>query len=417
MKKVVVVGAGFGGLWATRALARDRRIQVTVIDRKNHHLFQPLLYQVATAGLSPADIATPIRAILAPYRNVEVYLDEVTGIDLQRKIVTRRGGDENYDALVLACGAAHSYFQHPEWEKFAPGLKTLDHATEIRQNILAAFEIAEKTFDPALRDAHLTFIVVGGGPTGVELAGSIAELAKFTLARDFRHIDLRQTKIILVEAGPRVLAAFDPALSEKARRALEELGVRVELNARVTQVTREAAHLGDRLIPARTIIWAAGVQASPVGKLLGVETDRAGRVPVGADLALAGDPSVFVIGDMALFRDERQGELPGLAPVAMQQGRHVARNIIADLDGSAREPFRYLDKGTMATIGRKKAVLQMKGLRLSGFLAWLGWIFVHLLFLIGFRNRLLVLLQLAWSYFTFGRGARLIVREQRGETP
>lgn len=412
MKKVVVVGAGFGGLWATRALARDPRIQVTVIDKKNHHLFQPLLYQVATAGLSPADIATPIRAILAGYPNVEVYLDEVTGIDPIAKTVTRTNGVENYDALVLACGATHSYFNHPEWEKYAPGLKTLDHATEIRQNILEAFEIAEKTFDSELQKAYLTFIVVGGGPTGVELAGSIAELAKFTLARDFRHVDLSKTKIVLVEAGPRVLAAFDPALSEKAKRALEELGVHVELNARVTNVTAEAAYLGDRVIPSRTIVWAAGVQASALGKLLPAEVDRAGRVPVGDDLSLAGHPEIFAIGDMALFKDHKHGELPGLAPVAMQQGECAARNIIGDLDQKPRATFRYFDKGTMATIGRKKAVLQMKGLKMSGFFAWLGWIFVHLLFLIGFRNRLLVLLQLAWSYFTFKRGARLIVREK-----
>lgn len=408
--RVVVVGGGFGGLSCARALGNQKGVEVTLIDRRNHHLFQPLLYQVATAGLSPAEIAAPIRSVLSKERNVRVILAEVTGIDLSRGSVQTAEADYAYDTLVLACGASHSYFGHEEWEAFAPGLKTLEQATEIRRRALLAFEEAEKSADPERQKAFLTFAVVGGGPTGVELAGALAEISRKTLGKDFRMIDPSRTRVLLIEAGARVLAAFDESLSKRATRDLERMGVQVWTQTRVTKVTDDGVELGSEKVRAKTVIWAAGVKPSRLNELLPGERDSAGRVRVEPDLSLKGHPEVFVLGDQAHALDAKTGQpLPGLAPVALQQGRATARNILRSLRQQPREAFRYLDKGQMATIGRKKAVLQVGRVRLGGYLAWLSWLFVHIYFLIGFKNRLMVFIQWAWSYFTFKRGARLIV--------
>ncbi|MEW6432837.1 MAG: NAD(P)/FAD-dependent oxidoreductase [Myxococcota bacterium] len=410
---VVIIGGGFGGLSAARRLAR-RPVRVTLIDRQNHHLFQPLLYQVATAGLSPADIASPIRSLLAKHRNVEVRMGEVTGVDLAAKRVRLKDGVEmTYDALIVAAGVRHAYFGRDDWEKDAPGLKTLDDALEIRRRVLSAFEAAETEPDAAVRDALLTFVVVGAGPTGVELAGAIAELARFTVARDFRAFDPRKARVVLVEAGPRMLSAFDEKLSDSARRAIEKLGVEVRLSTRVTEVRADGVKLGDAFLPARTVLWAAGVQGPPLARALGVELDRAGRVKVQADLTIPGHPDAYVVGDLASFEVEGGGTLPGLAPVASQQGQHAADNVLAGLEGRARQPFRYVDKGIMATVGRAAGIAQTGRLKLSGFPGWLAWLFIHILFLVGFRNRLLVMIQWTWAWFTYGRGARLIT----GVTP
>ena len=410
---VVIIGGGFGGLSAARRLARGP-VRITLIDRQNHHLFQPLLYQVATAGLSPADIASPIRSLLARYENVEVRMCEVTGVDLAGKRVHLRDGEDvPYDALVVAAGVRHAYFGHDAWEADAPGLKTIDDALEIRRRVLSAFEDAETEADPAVRDALLTFVVVGAGPTGVELAGAIAELARFTVARDFRAFDPRKARVVLVEAGPRMLAAFDEKLSDSARRALEKLGVEVRLSTRVTDVRADGVQLGDAFLPARTVLWAAGVQGPPLARALGAELDRSGRVKVQPDLTIPGHPDAYVVGDLASFEVEGGGTLPGLAPVANQQGAHAAENILSALNGQPRLPFRYLDKGIMATVGRAVGIAQTGRLKLSGFLGWLAWLFIHILFLVGFRNRLLVMIQWTWAWFTYGRGARLIT----GVTP
>lgn len=410
---VVIIGGGFGGLSAARRLARGP-VRVTLIDRQNHHLFQPLLYQVATAGLSPADIASPIRSLLAKHENVEVRMGEVTGVDLAgQRVHLRDGLDVPYDALVVAAGVRHAYFGHDAWEADAPGLKTLDDALEIRRRVLSAFEDAETEADPAVRDALLTFVVVGAGPTGVELAGAIAELARFTVARDFRAFDPRKARVVLVEAGPRMLAAFDERLSDSARHAIEKLGVEVRLSTRVTDVRADGVQLGDAFLPARTVLWAAGVQGPPLARALGVELDRSGRVKVQPDLTIPGHPDAYVVGDLASFAVDGGGTLPGLAPVANQQGAHAAENILAALSGQARQPFRYLDKGIMATVGRAVGIAQTGRLKLSGFLGWLAWLFIHILFLVGFRNRLLVMIQWTWAWFTYGRGARLIT----GVTP
>ena len=409
---VVIVGGGFGGLEAARRLNRPD-VQVTLVDRQNYHLFQPLLYQVATAGLSPGDIASPIRNLVATDRNVEVRMGEVTGVDLAAKRVKLTDGELSFDSLVLAAGVRHSYFGKGEWEGDAPGLKTLDDALEIRRRVLLAFENAEREDDAAKRAAWLTFVVVGGGPTGVELAGAISELARFTIAKDFRRFDPRTAKIVLVEAGARVLAAFDTGLSGKARSSLEKLHVDVRLQTRVLNVTSEGVQLPDGFLPARTVLWAAGVEAPPLSKTLGVELDRSGRIKVQADLSLPGHPDVYAIGDLACFTLPDGTTLPGLAPVALQQGKHVARNIEAALAGKSKEPFHYVDKGIMATVGRASGIAQAGALKLSGMLGWLAWLFIHILFLIGFRNRLLVMFQWAWAWFTYGRGARLIT----GTTP
>jgi NADH dehydrogenase len=405
---VIVVGGGFGGLYAARELARQP-LRVTVIDRHNYHLFQPLLYQVATAGLSAPDIASPIRGLLSRFPNVEVRLDEVTQVDLASKKVQLRSGIAlDYDSLVVATGATHSYFGHPEWERDARGLKSIDDALELRRRVLLAFETAEVEPNPLERQRLLTFVVVGGGPTGVELAGALGELSRFTFRSDFRHIDPRQARIVLVEAGPRLLAAFDARLAEKAKHSLERLGVEVKLDTRVTQVSEKGVQLGDAMLPAHTVMWAAGVQANPLGRTLGVPVDKLGRVFVNEDLTVPGHAEAYVIGDLAAFKLPDGDTLPGLAPVAMQQARHAARNIAATREGKRRTPFAYFDKGIMATIGRSAGIAQTKGLRLSGFIGWLAWLFIHILYLIGFRNRVLVLFQWAWAFLTFQRGARVI---------
>jgi len=405
--RVVIVGGGFGGLSASKALAKQS-FDVTLIDRNNHHLFQPLLYQVATAGLSPADIASPIRGIIGSQRNTTVMLAEVSGVDTARKEVITDGRRVAYDYLVLATGARHAYFGHDDWATFAPGLKTIDDATYLRRRILLAFERAENETDEEERRRLMTFVVIGGGPTGVEMAGAIAELAKRALAADFRSIDPRGARIILVEAAPRVLTSFTETLSDTARRSLEQLGVQVRLGAAVTDCSCEGVRLGGDFIPARTIIWAAGVMASSAGRWLGAETDRAGRVKVRADLSVPGHPEVFVIGDTAAATAPDGSMLPGVAPVAKQQGRYIARALIARSEGRTAEAFCYRDYGLLATIGRSRAVVQIGGLHISGFFAWVLWSVAHVYFLIGFRNRFIVALNWAWSYITFQRGSRLI---------
>ena len=404
--RVVIVGGGFGGLSVAKGLA-GQPFDITLIDRNNHHLFQPLLYQVATAGLSPADIASPIRAILREQKNVRVMLADVSGIDVARKEVIA-GCRVPYDYLVLATGARHSYFGHDNWATFAPGLKTIDDATYLRRRILLAFERAENESDAEERKRLLTFVVIGGGPTGVEMAGAIAELAKRALASDFRSIDPRCARIILIEAAPRVLTSFAEPLSEAARRSLEQLGVMVRLGTAVSECSCEGVRAGGEFIPARTIIWAAGVMASPAGRWLGAETDRAGRVKVRADLSVSGHPDTFAIGDTAAAVDASGTPLPGIAPVAKQQGQYVAGALIARSRGQTVAAFRYRDFGSLATVGRKRAIVQIGRLQLSGFVAWLLWSLAHIYFLIGFRNRFVVALNWAWGYITFRRGSRLI---------
>ncbi len=406
--KVVIAGAGFGGLTAAKTLA-GVSCDVTVLDRSNHHLFQPLLYQVATAALSPAQIAQPVRHILKEAQNVTVAMAEITQIDLEGRRVVAADGVYPYDYLILATGARHSYFGHPEWEKHAPGLKSIDDALEIRRRLLLAFEDAEKTDDEAVRKAALTFVVIGAGPTGVEMAGSIAEVARYTMMQDFRRIDPSQAKVYLLDAAPRVLPSFAESRSERAAQQLRKVGVEVRTGTGVKEVTPQGVQLEGEFIASRTVVWAAGNAASPLGGQLGTERDRAGRVQVEPDLSIVGHPEVFVIGDLACFTHQPDGKpLPGVSPVAMQQGRRAAKNILASIEGRERKPFKYFDKGSMATIGRNAAVADVRGLRMHGFSAWLAWLFVHLVFLIGFRNRVLVLIQWFWSYLNFYRGARLI---------
>jgi NADH dehydrogenase len=384
-------------------------LQVVLVDRVNYHLFQPLLYQVATAALSPGEIAEPLRAILRKYRNVEVLLGDVTHIDLDARTVTLRDGDVlGYDYLVLATGARHSYFDHPEWESMAPGLKSLADALEMRRRILLAFELAEREDDSARRQSLLTFVVVGGGPTGVELAGAIAEIARHTVSQDFRRIDPRQARVILLERGERVLETYPKNLSAKAQQALERLGVEVHVGKGATDVKPDHVVTGDETIPTYTTLWAAGVAASSLGRELGVEVDRSGRVPVKFDLSIPGHPEVFVLGDLALLRQPNGKLFPGIAPVAIQQGEAAADNIWRCTQGQSTRPFHYFDRGTMATIGRAAAVADIRGIHLWGFPAWMAWLVVHLFFLIGFENRLLVIVQWAASYVSYERGARLI---------
>jgi NADH:quinone reductase (non-electrogenic) len=411
-KRVVIIGGGFGGLKAAESLAR-LDVQITLVDRKNHHTFQPLLYQVATAGLSPAEIAAPIREILARHENVEVLLGEVVSFDLQHRIVKLHGFDLPYDYLVVAAGASHAYFGHDEWEALAPGLKTVEDALEIRRRVLLAFEMAER--HAAITGEHmpLTFVVVGGGPTGVELAGTLAEITRRSLSDDFRNIDPKTTRIVLLEAGPSVLASYPEDLRESAKRQLERLGVDVRLNSAVTDVRLGEIQVGNNIVHATLVLWAAGVSASPLGRALGGPVDRAGRVLVEPDLSLPGHPEVFVIGDLASLKQAEGAQLPGVAPVAMQEGKWVARQIAADLAGNPRVPFHYVDKGSLATIGRAAAVAEFGKVHISGFLAWLSWLFIHIFFLIGFRNRIIVMIQWAWSYFTYDRSARLITGESR----
>jgi len=410
--RVVIVGGGFGGLYAARAL-RNAPVAVTLIDRKNHHNFQPLLYQVATAGLSPGDIAKPLREILRGQKNAEVLMAEVTGFDLARKQVTLAGGEHPYDYLIVAAGARHSYFGHDEWEKFAPGLKTIEDALLMRRRILTAFEKAELEADVSGVQPPLNFVIIGAGPTGVELAGALAEVARKSLARDFRRIDPAQARIILFEGGPHVLPTYPQDLSRSAEEQLRALGVEVRTNAHVSCVEPDAVYVqpkggGEERVPAAAVLWAAGVQASPLGKLLGAPTDRCGRVLAGPDLALPGHPEVFVIGDLAFLQQANGHPVPGVAPAAIQMGNWTAKNIIRDLEHQPRRDFHYVDKGSLATIGRAAAIAQFGKLHISGFVAWMAWLLVHIFFLIGFRNRAMVITEWAWSYLTFQKSARLI---------
>jgi NADH dehydrogenase len=407
LPQVVILGGGFGGLAAARALAAAP-VRLLVLDRRNHHLFQPLLYQVATAGLSPAEIASPIRRILRRQKNATVLLAEATAVLPDKKRVTLSDGDVGYDWLIVATGATHSYFGHDAWAPFAPGLKTLEDALEIRRRVLVAFEAAEREPEAEKRRPWLTFVVIGGGPTGVEMAGAFAEVARHTLARDFRRIDPKTARVILVEAGPRILAAYPPELSERAVRQLEALGVQVWTGTGVTAVDADGVQMaGDRL-GARTVVWAAGVQGSPLARTLGVPLDRAGRVKVEPDLTVPGRPEVFVIGDLAAVEQDGRA-VPGVAPAAMQMGRHAGENVLRALRGEPLRPFRYRDKGSLATIGRSRAVAVFGALKLSGFVAWAAWLGIHIFFLIGFRNRFVVLFTWAWAYLTQQRSARLIL--------
>ncbi len=415
LPRVVIIGAGFGGLEAAKHLG-NKPVCVTVLDRTNYHLFQPLLYQVATAALSPADIAAPVRGILSKYENIEVLLAEAQGVDVEARVVRTTDREISYDYLIVATGSRHSYFGHGEWEKLAPGLKSLEDAVEIRRRILMAFEFAEKTQDPAARAAAMNFVIIGGGPTGVEMAGAIAEIARETLAKDFRHIDPSAARVILVEGDKRVLSGFPEDLSASAREQLEELGVEVITGTHAENLTEEGLEVAGKFIPCRVKIWAAGNTASFVGKTLGVPVDKAGRVVVQDDLTIPGHPEVQVIGDLANFTSAKDGKpLPGVSPVAIQQGRHAARNILHMVEGAKPQRFYYWDKGNMATIGRNRAVADLNIVHFSGFPAWLAWLFIHVLYLVGFRNRIAVLLQWAWAYVTFNKGARLITRNFQSE--
>lgn len=409
MTRVLIVGGGFAGLNAAKGLGGAQGVEVILIDKRNHHLFQPLLYQVAMAGLSPADIAAPIRGMLSRYSNIRVLLGTVESLDLERKIVEADIGEFSFDYLILCCGATHSYFGHDEWEEYAPGLKTLEQATEIRRRVLLAFENAERAADPEERRKYLTFVIVGGGPTGVELAGAIGEMSRYTLAKDFRSINAKSARVILVEAGPRILPMFSEPQAERAMRDLESLGVQVWVSCAVTNIDRDGVQVGKEGVQAGTVLWAAGVKASPLGRKTGLEIDAQGRVIVAPDLSVPSHSEIFVAGDQARHTHQTGKPLPGTAPVAMQQGRYIARIILGELKGEARPPFRFVDKGQMATIGRSRAILEMGSLRMVGFPAWLAWLAVHIYYLTGFEHRLLVVLQWAWSYLTFGRGARLIV--------
>jgi NADH dehydrogenase len=418
--RVVIIGGGFAGLAAARVLAQAD-VRLVMIDKQNHHTFQPLLYQVATAGLTPADIAHPIRSIIGQQANTEVIMGEVTGIDVEQRRVHLGAEHVSFDWLIVASGATHSWFNHDEWAEFATGLKTLDDATTIRRQILSAFERAERASDPVLRKSAMTFVIVGGGPTGVELAGAIAELARHTMARDFRHINPGHARVVLIEAGPRILSAFSEKSSARAMQDLKRLGVEVLTGHRVTRMDDWGVEAGSLNIPCGTKIWAAGVLASPLGKMLTAPLDSAGRVVTTPELHIPGNDRIWVAGDLVGITARDGRPVPGVAPAAMQQGRHVGRNILRQLNGQKPKQFRYVDKGNLATIGRAAAVAELPGLRLSGFLAWLVWVVVHIWFLIDFRNRIVVLFDWALAWFTFRRGARLITGTPvagnfRGET-
>ncbi|HEX7918468.1 MAG TPA: NAD(P)/FAD-dependent oxidoreductase [Gemmatimonadales bacterium] len=416
-KHVVILGGGFAGLYAAKALGRSG-LRVTVIDRQNHHLFQPMLYQVATAALSPGDIASPIRSILRNFPNTETILGDAVGIDTgARKVTLKDGSSVSYDYLIVATGARHSYFGKDQWERLAPGLKSIEDAEEIRRRILMAFEKAEREPDPVKRQGLLTFVVVGAGPTGVEVAGALAEIRNFALRRDFRHIDSREASVVLLEGGPRILGTYPPELSERAKLALRRLDVTVHEQTLVTEIRPDSVTAGGWTIPTHTVVWAAGNIASPILKTLGAPLDRQGRAIVGPDCSIPGHPEVFVLGDAAAFDHHGEGPVPGVCPAAIQMGKYAARAIAHDLAGRPRTPFHYFDKGSLAVIGRGRAVADIGRLHFGGFFAWLAWIFIHIFFLIGFRNRVLVLFEWAWSYVTFGRGARIITQEFTAEHP
>lgn len=412
IKTVIIVGGGFAGLNTAKTLADHPEFHVTLIDQRNHHLFQPLLYQVATAGLNPADIAVPIRAQFADNENVSVRWGEVKGVNLEKNVIYSEDDEIEYDFLVLACGAQHSYFGHPEWEEFAPGLKTVEQATEIRRRILSAFERAENELDPEKQKTFLTFVIVGGGPTGVELAGAIADISRTVLIKDFKSIDPSKAKIILVEAGPRILAPFAEELSQKAQADLMELGVEVRTNARVMNINAEGVQIGEGFTFAKSVFWAAGVQGAKMKFTPAIELDRLGRVKVEMDLSLHDYPQVFIAGDMASLEIRPGTFLPGLAPVAMQAGIHVGKTILNSLTNKDRKAFHYRDKGQMATIGKNRAILEFKDIRIGGFIAWIAWLFVHIFYLIGFKNRVAVMANWVWSYAFSKRGARLITNKE-----
>lgn len=411
LPQVVIIGAGFGGLNAALKLAQYP-VRITLLDRKNHHTFQPLLYQVATAGLSPGEIAAPIRWIVRGRRNIEVLLGEAQDFDLNRHLVKLADRGLPYDYLIVAAGASHAYFGHDEWEPLAPGLKTIEDALEIRRRVLLAFELAERQAASGGPQVQLNFVIVGGGPTGVELAGTLSEIARRALANEFDSIDPTRTRIILLEGGPRILPTYPEDLSRSAEEQLRNLGVEVHTSTMVTGIEPAAVRMGTTSLPAVVILWAAGVAASPLAKKLGAPLDRAGRVLVNPDLSIPGHPEIFVIGDLASLTDKNGQLVPGVAPAAIQEGKATARNIARDLQGKPRQNFHYLNKGSLATIGRAAAIAQFGKLHISGFIAWLSWLFVHIFFLIGFRNRIIVLIQWAWSYFTYERGARLITGDQ-----
>jgi NADH dehydrogenase len=413
---VVIIGGGFGGLAAAQALKRAP-VRITLLDRRNHHLFQPLLYQVATAGLSPGDIAAPIRWILRRQRNVRVLLAEARAIDAATRTVTLDQGSITYDYLIVASGATHAYFGHPEWEAVAPGLKSLDDALEIRRRTLLAYEVAERDDNPERRQQLLTFVVIGGGPTGVEMAGAIAEIASHTLTHEFKTISTAQSRVVLIEAGPTILSTFAEDLRKAAKQSLERLHVEVWENTRVTAIDVTGVTIGDRRLDAGTVIWAAGVAASPLGASLGVTLDRAGRVPIEPALHIAGHPELYVIGDLAVLNGADGRPLPGVAPVAQQQATHAARNIVRSMQGQPLEPFVYHDPGTLATIGRASAIAQLGRLHLSGLAGWLVWLFVHIMKLVGFRNRIMVLIQWAGAYISYQRSVRLITGREAGLVP
>lgn len=409
MKRVIIVGAGFGGINAAKILAKNKNISLLMIDKKNHHLFQPLLYQVATAGLSPANIATPIRTVLSKYGpNCQTIMTKAEHVDLKKNIVETQNGNYNFDYLILACGASHSYFGHDEFEEYAPGLKTLEEAREIRRRVFLAFEQAEREPDKSKHEALLSFVVIGGGPTGVELAGSLGEISNFTLNKEFKNIDPASTKILLIEAGPRILSSFTPKISERVKKDLKSLGVEVWNNCLVSCVDENGINIGDKRINAATVLWAAGVKPSSLGKSLNCEHDDRGRVMVEKDLSLKENPNVFIVGDMGHFKNADGKPLPQVATVAIQQGKQAALNILATIRKRPRKPFFYVDKGQMATVGRGRAVAEIWGLRSSGFFAWLIWLAVHIYYLIGFGNRILVMTQWAMAFFSFKKGARLI---------
>jgi NADH dehydrogenase len=410
-KQVVIVGGGFAGINAAKQFRDRSDVQVLLVDQRNYHLFQPLLYQVATAGLNPSDIAVPIRSLFTGSENISVHLARVNAVNLKEKVIVGDDGELEYDYLVLACGVRHSYFGKQEWENFAPGLKTLEQATEIRRRILSAFELAENEANAERQKAMLTFVVVGAGPTGVELAGAIADISRNVLVSDFRRIDPASAEILLLEAGPRALSMFSEDLSEHAARDLKDLGVDLRVGVRVDRIDADGVTCGQQRIASTNVFWAAGVEADEVTKSLGVPLDRSGRVIVKSDLSIDGFADVFVVGDLAHL-DIDGKPLPGLAQVAIQGGRRAAKNILASIEGKPRKDFHYFDKGQMATIGKRKAVVEMNKLKITGFIAWLAWLFVHLLFLVGFKNKLSVLSEWIWSYLFSKRGARLITQRE-----
>ena len=412
-RHVVIVGGGFAGINAAKALGNRKGVRVTLIDRNNYHLFQPLLYQVAMAALNGGEISYPLRKMLSMYRNITIYKGCVENVDVANRKVLTDFGEIGYDYLVLACGAKHHYFGHNEWESFAPGLKTIGQASEIRRRVMEAYERAERTQDPVEQKKLLSFVIVGGGPTGVELAGSIGEMSRYYLSKYYKNIDPRQTRIFIVHSGKRILNTFSPELSSRAARALEQLGVQIWTSSRVSGIDASGVQIGPEHIEAETVLWAAGVRATSIGKTMGFETDASNRIVVDDALSVKGHPEIFCGGDQARFELAGGEALPGLASVALQEGRAIGRNILRDIEGRPREPFAYLDKGQMATIGKNMAIVEKGRLRMSGFPAWLVWLLVHIYFLSGFKHRFFVLLQWGWSYFTFGHAARIINREWR----